>query len=265
MNQLIRTTVTVLKHFRFSGSKNLHTTSRTLQLSKIDETQEKLLNERLILVDENDCVKGTETKKECHLKRNILQYGMLHRAFSVFLFNTKGQLLLQQRSDVKITFPGCITNTCCSHPLYEDSELVEHGNVGVKVAAKRRLSYELGIPDNQISLDDLRFLTRIHYRAGSDKIWGEHEIDYVFFVQKDVNLEPNANEVKRCWYVSESELKELLQIAAEDFNISVTPWFKMITDHFLYKWWASLRDLSQFENDSEIHKMPGVPTPILQL
>ena len=146
MKQLIRTTVTALKHLRFSGLKNLHTTSRILQLSKIDETQEKLLNERLILVDENDCVKGTETKKECHLKRNILQYGMLHRAFSVFLFNTKGQLLLQQRSDVKITFPGCITNTCCSHPLYEDSELVEHGNVGVKVAAKRRLSYELGIP-----------------------------------------------------------------------------------------------------------------------
>lgn len=84
-------------------------------------------------------------------------------------------------------------------------------------------------------------------------------------MQKDVNLEPNANEVKRCWYVSEIELKELLQKAAEDSNILVTPWFKMITDHFLYKWWASLRDLSQFENDSEIHKMPGVPAPVLQL
>lgn len=146
MNRLIRATVIFLKHYRFSGSKNFHTTSRILQLSNIDETQEKLLNERLILVDENDCVKGTETKKECHLKINILHYGMLHRAFSVFLFNTKGQLLLQQRSDVKVTFPGCITNTCCSHPLYEDSELVEHDNFGVKLAAKRRLSYELGIP-----------------------------------------------------------------------------------------------------------------------
>lgn len=264
-NRLIRATVIFLKHYRFSGSKNFHTTSRILQLSNIDETQEKLLNERLILVDENDCVKGTETKKECHLKRNILQYGMLHRAFSVFLFNTKGQLLLQQRSDVKVTFPGCITNTCCSHPLYEDSELVEHDNFGVKLAAKRRLSYELGIPDNQISLEDLRFLTRIHYRAGSDKIWGEHEIDYVFFMQKDVTLEPNTNEVKRCWYVSESELKELLQKAAKDSTILMTPWFKMINDHFLYKWWASLSDLSQFENDSEIHKMPGIPAPILQL
>lgn len=84
-------------------------------------------------------------------------------------------------------------------------------------------------------------------------------------MQKDVTLEPNTNEVKRCWYVSESELKELLQKAAKDSNILMTPWFKMINDHFLYKWWASLRDLSQFENDSEIHKMPGIPTPILQL
>lgn len=84
-------------------------------------------------------------------------------------------------------------------------------------------------------------------------------------MQKDVTLEPNTNEVKRCWYVSESELKELLQKAAKDSNILMTPWFKMINDHFLYKWWASLSDLSQFENDSEIHKMPGIPAPILQL
>ena len=148
MDRFIRLTGTLLKRSRSLSlsSKNFHTTTSVLQLSNIDKTQEKLLAEPLILVDENDCVKGVETKKECHLKKNILQYGMLHRAFSVFLFNTKGQLLLQQRSDVKVTFPGFITNTCCSHPLYDDSELVEHDNVGIKRAAKRRLSYELGIP-----------------------------------------------------------------------------------------------------------------------
>ena len=90
-------------------------------------------------------------------------------------------------------------------------------------------------------------------------------MDYIFFMQKDVTLEPRANEVKRCWYVSEKQVQELLQKATEDSNVLVTPWFKMIAHHFLSKWWASLNDLSQFENDREIHRMPGIPTPILQL
>ena len=96
-------------------------------------------------------------------------------------------------------------------------------------------------------------------------MWGEHEIDYVFFMQKNVKLNPRANEVKACWYVSQAEVQELLRKSEADSTILVTPWFKMIAYHFLYKWWASLNDLSQFENDSEIHKMSGVPTPILQL
>lgn len=57
---------------------------------------------------------------------------MLHRAFSVFLFNSEGKLLLQKRSDTKITFPGYWTNTCCSHPLYNDDELPEEGQLGMK-------------------------------------------------------------------------------------------------------------------------------------
>lgn len=117
----------------------------------IDSTQEKLLEELLIMVDESDAVKGYETKRDCHLKRNIVEHGMLHRAFSVFLFNKKGELLMQQRSDEKITFPGYITNTCCSHPLHNDEELEEYQNIGVKKAAKRRLSYELGIPGGMIT------------------------------------------------------------------------------------------------------------------
>jgi isopentenyl-diphosphate delta-isomerase len=59
-----------------------------------------------------------------------IDQGMLHRAFSVFLFNTKGELLLQQRSDAKITFPGYWTNTCCSHPLYFPEEMVDEGQLG---------------------------------------------------------------------------------------------------------------------------------------
>lgn len=248
---------TLLRHSCVLPSRKFYSMGQ--QSTEIDSTQEKLLEELLIMVDESDAVKGYETKRDCHLKRNIVEHGMLHRAFSVFLFNKKGELLMQQRSDKKITFPGYITNTCCSHPLHNDEELEEYQNIGVKKAAKRRLSYELGILDDEISLEDLRFLTRIHYRAGSGKLWGEHEIDYVLFMQKAVSLYPRANEVKDCWYASQNQIRELLQKASEDPNNTlVTPWFKMIGQHFLFTWWDSLDDLSQFENDKEIHRMPGI-------
>jgi isopentenyl-diphosphate delta-isomerase len=101
---------------------------------------------------------------------------MLHRAFSVFLFNTKGELLLQQRSPAKITFPLCWTNTCCSHPLFDLIEEREVKNgLGVKKAAQRKLQQELGISKEQVPLDAFTYLTRIHYCAPSDGLWGEHE------------------------------------------------------------------------------------------
>lgn len=146
MGRLTRA-VTILTRSQFVSTKNFHGTA--CRLSEIDITQEKLLAEPLIMVDEYDSVTGYETKRDCHLKKNILEYGMLHRAFSVFLFNKQGELLLQQRSNEKITFPGYITNSCCSHPLYDESELDEYKHIGIRRAAKRRLSYELGIPGMQ--------------------------------------------------------------------------------------------------------------------
>ncbi|PNI17455.1 LOW QUALITY PROTEIN: IDI1 isoform 5, partial [Pan troglodytes] len=80
-----------------------------------------------------------------------LLHGLLHRAFSVFLFNTENKLLLQQRSDAKITFPGCFTNTCCSHPLSNPAELEESDALGVRRAAQRRLKAELGIPLEEVT------------------------------------------------------------------------------------------------------------------
>ncbi|KAK2150225.1 hypothetical protein NP493_2836g00002 [Ridgeia piscesae] len=71
----------------------------------LDETQIKLLEEECILIDNDDNNIGSASKKTCHLLENINK-GMLHRAFSVFLFNPEGELLLQQRSDAKITYPG---------------------------------------------------------------------------------------------------------------------------------------------------------------
>ena len=112
-----------------------------------DPTQIKLMAEQCILVDKEDEILGADTKKNCHLNVNIDQ-GKLHRAFSVFLFNTKGELLLQQRSSAKITFPDYFTNTCCSHPLYRPEEI--NGEEGVRKAAQRKLNHELGIPLDEV-------------------------------------------------------------------------------------------------------------------
>ena len=89
-----------------------------------DQEQLRLLDEdECILVNENDEVVGHGSKKHCHLMSNILAGNALHRAFSIFLFNTRGELLLQKRSADKILFPNRWTNTCCSHPLFNDEEL----------------------------------------------------------------------------------------------------------------------------------------------
>ena len=91
---------------------------------KYDQEQLRLLDEdECILVNENDEVVGHGSKKHCHLMSNILAGNALHRAFSIFLFNTRGELLLQKRSADKILFPNRWTNTCCSHPLFNDEEL----------------------------------------------------------------------------------------------------------------------------------------------
>ena len=117
----------------------------------MDKIQEKLLEEKCILVNDNDQAVGEATKRECHLNSNI-EKGMLHRAFSVFLFNNKNELLLQQRSDAKITFPGRFTNTCCSHPLSFAEELDEKNCIGVRRAAQRKLEHELGIKACEVRL-----------------------------------------------------------------------------------------------------------------
>lgn len=114
----------------------------------LDPTQESLLKEECILVDVNDNAIGHRSKRECHEWERIEGEGLLHRAFSVFLFDSSNKLLLQQRSDAKITFPGYYTNTCCSHPLFLSEET--EGELGVRRAARRKLNQELGIPLEQV-------------------------------------------------------------------------------------------------------------------
>ncbi|KAJ8388123.1 hypothetical protein AAFF_G00146140 [Aldrovandia affinis] len=224
-----------------------------INTDNLDEKQVKLLAEMCILIDENDCKTGADSKKNCHLNSNI-DKGLLHRAFSVFLFNSEEKLLLQQRSDAKITFPGCFTNTCCSHPLYTPSEVEEQDAVGVRRAAQRRMEAELGIPQIQVPPEEMTYLTRIHYKAQSDGVWGEHEIDYILFMQKDVDVSPDPNEIKSHCYVTKEELKDMLR-RAKNGELEITPWFSLIAETFLFKWWDNLQNLKQFMDHDKIHRM----------
>ncbi|KAI9298522.1 isopentenyl pyrophosphate isomerase [Neoconidiobolus thromboides FSU 785] len=222
----------------------------TIDLNSYDLEQVRLMEEMCILLDENDTNIGYESKKTCHLVENI-NAGMLHRAFSVFLFNSNNELLLQQRADEKITFPEMWTNTCCSHPLNFKEEIEELDQIGVRKAAIRKLKHELGIEAEQVPLDHFKFLTRIHYKAASDEVWGEHEIDYILFIKADVDLDVNPNEVKATRYVNQDQLK---QIFADYGNVKITPWFKLICETFLFNWWNAL------EQDTSGSKLLNVPS-----
>ncbi|KAH8915590.1 isopentenyl-diphosphate delta-isomerase [Atractiella rhizophila] len=196
------------------------------------------MSERLIMVTPDDVPTGSDSKVNGHLMSNILPpKSYLHRAFSAFIFRpSDGRLLLQKRADEKITFPSMWTNTCCSHPLWLDAEREEKGQMGVRRAVQRKLLHELGIPLETIKLDEMVYVTRIHYLAPSDGKWGEHEIDYVMFIVADVPLEPSPNEVSDTKYVSKDELEAFFK----DPQNSFTPWFKLIAQSFLYKWWDHL-------------------------
>lgn len=236
------------------SSNNIHFPREDKLLNDYDEQQVKLMEERCILVNDQDQITGTASKKTCHLLSNI-NTGMLHRAFSVFLFNSKNELLLQQRSDAKITFPGLFTNTCCSHPLNFDLERDEEDAMGVKRAAQRKLFHELGITADQIPLNIFQYLTRIKYRAENipnDGKFGENEIDYVLIVRKDVDLSINPNEVKCIKYVNKGQLEEILE-SAKTGSVILTPWFELICRHFLFKWWDSLDKLKELQDHKNIH------------
>jgi len=238
--------------------------NQTDDLCGFDKTQVGLLAEQCIVVNERDEVIGGASKKECHLWEKISTTNLLHRAFSVLLFNSKNELLIQQRSEAKITYPYHFTNTCCSHPLNVRTELISEEAVGVKTAAQRRLGYELGIPSEQVPPESMTLMTRIHYMAQNfpDTRWGEHEIDYILIVKKDVDLDVNKNEVREVRYVSQSDLRSMLAEsrlpsgdAVDVGDLIVTPWFRLLCERDggpLFKWWDNLENLSPLV-DNSIH------------
>ncbi|OJD27941.1 isopentenyl-diphosphate delta-isomerase [Blastomyces percursus] len=225
------------------------------ELEGYDEEQIRLMDEVCIVLDENDKPIGSASKKTCHLMTNI-DRGLLHRAFSVFLFDSQKRLLLQQRASEKITFPDMWTNTCCSHPLGIPSETgveFEDAVQGVRRAAQRKLNHELGIKAEQVPLEKFDFLTRIHYKAPSDGKWAEHEIDYILFIQADVDLDVSPNEIRDIKYVTADELKQMFK----DSELKFTPWFKLICDSMLFNWWEKFgtQEFEKFKGDRTLHRM----------
>ncbi|XP_018315875.1 isopentenyl-diphosphate Delta-isomerase 1 isoform X1 [Mycetomoellerius zeteki] len=215
---------------------------------QVTQLQKAALQERCILVDKLDKAVGEATKQFCH-EINTEGYVPLHRAFSVFLFNNKKELLLQKRSSTKITFPNCYTNTCCSHPLAEiPNEIEEEDAIGVRRAAIRRLSYELGIPIDEIKPSDLFYLTRIFYQAPSNNRWGEHEIDYILFLQRDdLTINPNLDEVSEIQWMSRSEIDNFMKTTP-----LMTPWFRLIYSFKLLHWWDNLHALAEMQDHQNI-------------
>lgn len=161
------------------------------------------INEQVILVDEHDHPLGTMEKLEAHQK------GLLHRAISVFIFDSDGRLLLQQRAAHKYHSAGLWTNTCCSHPAPGETALE---------AAHRRLEEEMGLRT------PLTFAFTFCYRASFDNGLVENELDHVFIGHTDHSPTPNPAEVATYrWADRETIERENME------NPEVyTAWFKLI-------------------------------------
>lgn len=159
--------------------------------------------EELILVDSNDQPVGQLSKAAAHDGD-----GLLHRAFSVFLFNDAGELLLQQRGRDKRLWPGYWSNSCCSHPRVGES---------MDVATRRRLDDELNL-DSQ-----LEYVYRFEYQARYGSAGSENELCHVYVGRVEGDVVPNSNEIAAVKFVPAGSVAARLD---EDPDL-YTPWFKL--------------------------------------
>jgi isopentenyl-diphosphate delta-isomerase len=173
----------------------------------------KAMNEeQVILVNENDESVGVMDKMEVHKK------GLLHRAFSVFIFDSRGQILLQQRSDIKYHGAGLWTNACCSHPRTGESTME---------AAQRRLYEELGF---KTELEEIFSFT---YRAEVENQLIEHEFDHVFAGEYNGDIRPNPDEVAGYCFTAMGQIRNELATKPEKF----TSWFRIAFPR-IEEWWV---------------------------
>ncbi|MBO9634561.1 MAG: isopentenyl-diphosphate Delta-isomerase [Chitinophagaceae bacterium] len=171
-----------------------------------------------MLVNELDEPIGTMEKIEAHRK------AVLHRAFSVFIFNSKGEMLLQQRALNKYHSAGLWTNACCSHPSPGE---------GTVEAAQRRLQEELGF---NTSLEKIFHFT---YQTAFDNGLVEHEFDHVFAGKYEQRITPNPEEVKDICYKSLEDIQQSLQTHPQKY----TSWFHIAFPKV--KEWAERQGLVQ--------------------
>ena len=217
--------------------------------------QATLMAEAVIQVSEHDLVIGPVSKLEAHQGA-----GSFHRAFSVLLFNTKGEMLLQQRSADKVTFPNVWANACCSHPLHSPEELEEGNAMGVKRAAVRKLEQELGIDPATISTDQMTFMTKMRYAARMNQEWIERELDHIIMMCADVELNPNPNEVANTMWVSHEEMEAML-LEERPADQAIAPWFRCIAALVMNEaWWTHYNQPDKLAElaDTNIHDMGDV-------
>lgn len=107
---------------------------------------------------------------------------------------------------------------------------------------------------SQVSLEDIVFMTRYHYKAKSDVVWGEHEVCYLLLIRKDVTISADPSEISSFDYLTREELEELLERGARG-EVKVTPWLRIIAERFLYRWWPYLDEVTQFVELDKIHRV----------
>jgi isopentenyl-diphosphate delta-isomerase len=162
-----------------------------------------MTDEYLILVDAEDNVLGYETKEKCHQGK-----GILHRAFSIFIFNESKELFIQERSGLKPLWPLYWSNSVCSHPRLGETDFE---------AAYRRLKEEIGVET------PLQFLFKFQYRASFKDIGSENELCSVYIGTTDVPIVANPGEIAEWRYIDLEELDRDIKARPEIY----TPWFKM--------------------------------------
>ena len=162
--------------------------------------------EQLILVDADDNETGFLSKAEAHDGG-----GVLHRAFSVFLFNENGELLVQQRAASKRLWPGYWSNSCCSHPRRGET---------MEVATRRRLRDELNVES------ELEFVYKFSYKATFGDAGSENELCHVYIGRVSGDVHANDHEIAATRFVSATDLAGQLSASPDSF----TPWFRMEWD-----------------------------------
>lgn len=194
---------------------------------------------KLLVVNKNDKIIGTETKEKCHRGK-----GILHRAFSIFVFN-KNQLLIQRRSKFKLLWPLFWSNSCCSHPRKGENS---------QDAAQRRLKKELGFTC------PLKLVGSFQYQAQYKNIGSENELCSVFIGEYNGKITPNPKEVASWKWIDIKKLQKDIQKSSQKY----TPWLKPGLKKILSKKISFSNDAAKKKLNSILTKLTRIVDPVIK-